>query len=220
MNARRFFLIVATLYALAFGVLSTRAATTNDYTYTGPGLTGLSELWPLPTEWMSDSGAQAIRQIKAALLNFATNSATGQHYLDGSHKTGFVTSAMIPTGAITRAHFGSNVTAQLLSSNGYSQLAMSDVFVQWAWSSNSYNTSSIFSISWPIPFTNDCWFADAGILLTNSAYNSGTNGFTTNEWSVARVLSKSVTNVWISLSISGTWTTQYQHRVSVLGVGR
>jgi hypothetical protein len=218
-----FIVAVVVIYGLAFAAVAARGATTNDYTYTGPGLTGLNPALPLPTEWMSDSGAQALRQLKAALLNFSTNAATGQHNLDGSHKTDFIAPAMIPAGAIERRHFESNVTAQLIGSNGFAQLPLSDVFIQWAWWTNSSKTSTTWSVTWPTLFSNGVWFAKATAHAADSNWleNVGSpSSWSSNEWATASEAGWSSSNVFGTLRVSGAYSTQWLHRVSVIGVGR
>ena len=193
------------------------AGTTNDYTFTPPGLTHINPLWPLPTENMSDSGAQSIVQLKKALLDWAL----AEHNPDGTHKMGFVNSAMIPPGAITRQHFESNVTFQaFFGSNGVAQLPLSDVFVQWVWVPADYMTSSCWSVSWPLPFSNGVWWADAGTLTLDPSYNNAGGHYSTNEWAFARVHGWTLSNVFGSVNISGIWTPQFTNKVCVIGIGR
>lgn len=220
-DTSNFIVAVVVAYALALAALTARGVTTNDYTYTGPGLTGINASWPLPTELMSLSGWQSIQQLRQAMLNFATNAATGQHYLDGSHKTGFVTSAMIPSNAITRAHFESNVTAQLLATNGYAQLPFGPV-VQWCWTSAGSKTSSIWNLSWPTTFSNGCFGAWATAVAGDnnfSWFSDPPATWSSNEWLHAQATSWSRSNVVGTLRCSGTFTASHDNRVCVIGLG-
>ncbi|MBI5683566.1 MAG: hypothetical protein HZC54_00665 [Verrucomicrobia bacterium] len=210
-----FIVVVVVVYALAFAAMSSWAVTTNDYSYTGPGMVNLNVTIPGPTERMSDSGWQSITNAKTSFRAWATN----EHYLDGRHKTGFVSSAMIPTGAIVRAHFESNVTAQLCASNGYAQLPLSDVYLQWFWSTNIATTSSVWVVNWPLAFSNQCWWADAGALMfDNGAASPGSYG--TNEWVFARAIAWTTNTVTVVVNVSGSYSTGKTNRVCVLGLGR
>lgn len=214
-----FIVAVVLVYALALLAMTCRGATTNAYTFTGPGMVGLNELWPLPTEWMSDSGAQSIRQLKAAMKHWATNATYGQHTLAGGHTNSFLTPAMIPANGITREKFETNICAQLIGSNGYAQLPMSDVYFQWCWWTNGSKTSCVWSVDWPTPFTNGCWFAIPGVLMSDTnVYQTGIHG--TNEWSKARAVNWTTTNANGTLNLSGSVTTQFTHKICVMGIGR
>jgi len=214
-----FIVAVVVIYGLVFAAVAARGATTNNYDFTGPGLVGLNELWPLPTEWMSDSGAQSIRQLKAAMKHWATNASYGQHTLAGGHTNSFLTPAMVPAFGITRDKFDSNICAQVLGSNGFAQLPMSDVYLQWCSWTNGSHTSCVWNVNWPVPFSNGVWFATCGVVMSaTNVYETGLHS--TNEWSLARVVNWTATNASGTLNISGTVTTQFTHRISVLGVGR
>lgn len=211
-----FIVAVTTLYAVAFGVRALVGATvTNDYRYTGPGMVNLNVTLPGPTEFISDSGWQAITNAKTAFKNWAAT----EHYLDGTHQTNFLQSWMVPANTLNVGHFSNTVSQQFLGSNGYAQLPVSDVFLQWAQWTNGSQTTCAWRVSWPRAFTNDVWFADA------SVFSGDTNqwpkaGWGSNEYAVARVSGYDLTSAWGTLTVVGTWTTQWLHKLSVMSFGR
>lgn len=210
-----FIVAVVIFYALALGARACCGATTNDYTFTPPGFSNINVSTPVPTEWIKDSGWQAIQQIKRAAISWASQ----EHDLAGRHQPGVISGAMIADGAIQRRHFESNVTAQLAATNGYAQLPLSDVFLQWVWTdSPGMKTSSIFSVSWPRAFSNQVWGAWASVVTSATNYQATT--WSSNEWALAKVPIVSLTGATGNIHISGAWTTQYLHRACVFGLGR
>ena len=212
-------MLVALAYLAAFAVL-TRGQSTNpvDYTFTPPGLVHLDVTKPTPQERMDLSGAQSIQQLKSAFVAFATN----EHYAAGGHKTNFLKGYMMPAGVLQTRHL-SNISYQVAASNGVAQLPATDVFLQWCWVDGTFLTSSIWSVSWPQPFTQMVWWADAGpfLQMTQDPSTIPVSGtWNAAEYSSARCVTVTVNGVAGTISISGAWTTNQPHRVCVMGLGR